>query len=156
VHGPFTLRFGIPGYRGLTTVAVQDLDEFDTIVRFVGKLAREQAMSIQVDLRAAPPGGGGAVLIQFLVGQDERSSLLWYEDGTGFAAVDPYLPRRPCSMHFTHIHDVGCAPPDQTQVTQSTVHDALAVYLLTGERTKWLGWREIPAASDRARCQLRS
>jgi hypothetical protein len=85
------------------------------------------------------------VLIQFLIGQDERSRLLWHEDGIGFAAVDPYLPQRRRSLEFTHSHDVGCAPPDQTQVTQGTVYDALAVYLLTGERTKWLGWREIPA-----------
>jgi hypothetical protein len=139
------MRFGMPGYAGLATLVAGDLDEFDAIVRLVDRLAREQAMSIQVDLRASPPGDGAPVLIQFLVGGDERSSLLWHEDGIGFAAVDPYLPRCSYGIQFTHIQDVDWASPDETQVTQVTVHDALAVYLLTGERTKWLGWREIPA-----------
>ena len=145
MHGSFTLRFAIPGYPGLATAAGRGLDEFEAVVGLVGLLAREQAMTIQVDLRAAPAGPGDPVLVQFLIGDDDRSSLLWHEDGIGFAAVDPHLPRRPYGIAFTRSREVDCAPPDETQVRQSTVRDALAVYLLTGERTKWLGWREIPA-----------
>lgn len=143
--GSFTLCFMIPGYPGLATMAGRGLDQFETIVGLISQLARDQAMSIQVDLQAAPHGADDPLLIQFLVGGDDRSSLLWHEDGVGFAAVDPYLPQRPYGIEFTRGREIECAPPGETQVRQATVGDALAVYLLTGERTKWLGWREIPA-----------
>jgi hypothetical protein len=145
VPGQFTMCFGVPDCADVTCVAVRDLDEFDAVTRLVGQLARKQAMSIQVDLQAAPPGAGDPVLVQFLVGDDGRSSLLWHEDGAGFAAVDPHLPQRSYGVPYTHFHEVECAPPDETQVTQATARDAVAVYLLTGKRTKWLAWREVAA-----------
>jgi hypothetical protein len=139
------MRFTIPGYVDMTTVSVQDLDEFDAVARLIHKFAREQGMSIQVDLQASSPDEDDPVLVQFLVGDDERSSLLWHMDGVGFAAVDPHIQRRDHGMQFTHFYDVEFASPDETQVAQATVREAIAVYLLTGQRTEGLGWHEIPA-----------
>jgi hypothetical protein len=139
------MRFGIPGHADMTTVSVQDLDEFDAVARPIRKLAREQEMSIQVDLQASSPGEDDPVLVQFLVGDDERSSLLWHMDGVGFVAVDPHIQRLDHAVQFTHFHDVEFASPDETRVAQATVREAIAVYLLTGQRTEGLGWREIPA-----------
>jgi hypothetical protein len=66
-------------------------------------------------------------------------------DGVGFVAVDPHIQRLDHAVQFTHFHDVEFASPDETRVAQATVREAIAVYLLTGQRTEGLGWREIPA-----------
>jgi hypothetical protein len=126
-------------------VTVRSIDEFDMAVDRVTRLAHGRGVSFQVDLKAYPPRRGDPVLIQFLVGDHERGSLLWHEDGIGFAAVSPGLRPRACDTPFVRFHGAEAASAAETQIGQRTAIDAVVVYLLTGERVQSLEWREIEA-----------
>ena len=145
VHGLFRMEFQAPGHADVTRVAVHSLEELDAVVDQVGRQACDRGMSFQVDLQASPLRRGDPILVQFLIGDNERSSLLWHEDGVGFAAVDPHLRPGLDDLPFVRFRDVECAPPAETQCAPRAVLDAVVVYLLTGERTESLGWREIEA-----------
>jgi hypothetical protein len=139
------MEFRALGGVDVSRVVVRSLDEFDAVADQVSRLALEWGVSFQVDLQAAPLRRGDPILIQFLVGNDERSSLLWHEDGVGFAAVDPHLELWHDDLRFVRFQGVEWASPAETQITQRSAHAAIVVYLLTGERTQSLGWREIEA-----------
>ena len=139
------MEFRAPSEADVTRAVMHSLDEFDAIVDQVGRLACDRGVSFQFDLQASPLRRGDPILVQFLVGDKERSSLLWHEDGVGFAAVDPHLKPSLDDIRFVRFQRVECAPPAETQITQHSVLEAIVVYLLTGNRTESLGWRETEA-----------
>jgi hypothetical protein len=143
MDGSFRVEFGRPGDTDVSRMVVRNLSEFDSTWDRLGRLARARDLNYQVDLQASPLRDGDPILIQFLVGVTDRSSLLWHEDGECWAAIDLRLSLWHEDIRFARFHGIGCAPPTETRIAQHTVGEALAVYLLTRERTRSLHWGEI-------------
>lgn len=144
MHGRALLRYHGFGDVDMTSTVVGGIDEFDEALEKVSARAELEG-ALQVDIQDVPLRPGGPVLIQVLVGPGSRSSLLWHEDGVGFAAVDHRLSPLTAELSYTSGSDRRSAPPEETRIAAHTAIEALVVYLLTGERVASLGWVEIAA-----------
>lgn len=123
-------------------VFVDNVDQLERLLDDI-ELAAIQAQCVyQVDLWLAQMKAQDPILLQFLIGHPQRSSLLWHEDGTTMIAavklVQPISEGIACKRYsVTKIMD-----PELTMITPSAVRDALVLYLLTHSQPDFLLWTE--------------
>jgi hypothetical protein len=131
---------------GLSRTVVSGVDGLDGVLADVGLAAVVGCRTYQVDMWRTRCSAGDPLLIQFLVGHPLRGGLLWHEDGETFAAVDHVVPELPNEIEYVRVDRTHLMDPCCARLLPGTVQDALAAYLLTGERPESvLDWIVAPA-----------
>jgi hypothetical protein len=139
------LNWAAPGDERFRIAQASDLEAFQGALEEVRNHSIVEDLTYQVDMYARPRSLGDPILIQFLVGPHDRSSLLWHMDGYSFTAVDPRVGVWQEGIDFARFHGFSVAPPALTRIHLKTATDALTAYLLSGERTESLLWNELEA-----------
>lgn len=96
----------------------------------------------EVDLQLADIRMDDPILIQFLIGHPDRSSLLWHEDGVTMIAIEQTIPYLLGGIKCERLHDSRIVDPEYTRISPPAVREALSSYLLTGHRPDFLDWSE--------------
>ncbi|MGH3402693.1 MAG: Imm1 family immunity protein [Streptosporangiaceae bacterium] len=129
---------------GTTNVIdVHSCDEFDRALDTIELAAIFESAFLQVNIRLWGLVADDPILIQFLVGHSKRSSLLWHEDGSSWAAAMEEM--QPLAERICCHNPAGPTylEPELTLVTQTLVREAMAVYFMTGSRPESLSWHEM-------------
>jgi hypothetical protein len=119
----YLLRWGV-GTPAVCEVQFSDTDGLMSALDRVTCESIAAGATLRADLYTSPTVMD-PLLIQFTVGDPSATTLLWHLDGEAMVAVDR-------------------GPEPAPSVSPSTLRDALAVYLLTGERASALNWESLP------------
>jgi hypothetical protein len=123
-------------------VFVSSVDQLEQVLDEI-ELAAIQAQHIyEVDLWLAHIASDDPILVQFLVGHPDRSSLLWHEDGGTKFAVAGRVERTSEGISCRRFGDTKIVDPGLTMITPSEVRDALVLYFLSNSRPEFLMWTE--------------
>lgn len=121
---------------------VASIEDFDAALEFIELSAMQGECIYQVDLYPTDWRAGDPIMIQFLIGHPERSSLLWHEDGTTLVAVEERITLLSYSLQSERSGDRDDIEPDRTMVTPATVRNSLSLFILTNERPENVIWIE--------------
>lgn len=138
-------RWGASADHDFRYASFEGIDEFEAAVDMITRSATESSTVYEVGMRRVPPDSrADPVLVQFLIGDHSRSSLLWHRDTGMQVAVDPRLPELSYDLTFERLGGRGIAEPLYTRVAPEMVRQALIVYLLTNRQAEGLDWQEAP------------
>lgn len=99
---------------------------------------------ISVDVRIEKRSADDPLMVQVLLGNHQRSGLIWHLDGQSVAAVDPRLPCWSTSMTIVDSFGSENLDPALSRITARDARDALRHFLETGERSTALDWETVP------------
>lgn len=83
-------------------------------------------------------------MVQILMGDHPRSSLLWHLDGESEVAVDPCLEQWPTAIEVSTYFGTENLEPLFTKITGADAREALRHFLETGRRASALAWEPVP------------
>jgi hypothetical protein len=119
-----------------------DVDALDSTLDAIELSAMLAGCVYEVDMWLAEIKVDDPILIQFIIGHSDRSSLLWHEDGTTMIAVAEHMVQLGASIRCERPAGYTEKEPRLTMVSPSQVRDALSVYLLCDRRPDLVGWIE--------------
>lgn len=121
---------------------ITSLEQLDSVLDSIELSALVAGCVYQVDLRLSRITIGDPIMIQFLIGHPERSSLLWHEDGTTQFAVQDNISCLKESLMYKRFGNTNYSEPQFTMISYSVVRDALTLYLLLDRRPESINWIE--------------
>jgi hypothetical protein len=121
---------------------IASLDQLEAVLGTIELMSMQSGYIYQIDLRLAQISVGDPILIQFLVGHPERSSLLWHEDGVTMLAVQSQRNRLRESLSCKRFGHNEYVDPQFTMIDYAAVRDILSLYLLLDRRPDTVNWVE--------------
>jgi hypothetical protein len=121
---------------------ITSLDQLDSVLDSIELSAMQTGCIYQVDLWLTYINIGDPIMIQFLIGHPERSSLLWHEDGTTMIAVQDHIGRLTESLVCKRFGETDDIEPQFTMIGSAAVRDTLSLYLLLNRRPDTVNWVE--------------
>jgi hypothetical protein len=118
------------------------MEDFDSALDSVELSAMQGECIYQVDLFPADVNRGFPIMIQFLIGHLERSSLLWHEDGRTLIAVEKHVAPLTYTLQCERFAGREDVEPNLTMVTPAIMRDSLTLFFLTNERPEIVTWIE--------------
>jgi Immunity protein Imm1 len=121
------------------------VDDLDSVLDSIELSAMQGECIYQVDLFPADLRSGDPLMIQFLIGHPDRSSLLWHDDGATSFAVEGRMALLDYILHCERLGSRDDVEPNLTMVTPATVRNILILFVLTNERPENVVWIEAEA-----------
>lgn len=118
------------------------MEELDSVLDSIELSAMQGECIYQVDLCLTYIGADDPIMIQFLIGHPERSSLIWHEDGTTMIAVEEAITPLGDPLRCQRAGRSDYIEPNLTMITPATVRDTLSIFVLTHRRPDNLNWIE--------------
>jgi hypothetical protein len=121
---------------------VTSVDELDFVLDSIELSAMQYDCIYQVDLWLTHISSDDPILIQFLIGHSERSSLLWHEDGTTLIAVQEQVTPSSEGLRCERFGIPDYIDPGFTMISPAAVRDALSLFVLVNKRPDISRWKE--------------
>lgn len=131
---------------------IASLDQLESVLDTIELLSMQSGCAYHVDLWLTHISVGDPILIQFLVGHPERSSLLWHEDGATMFAVQDQVNRLTENLTCKRFSQDEYIEPQFTMIDYAAARDTLCLYLLLDRRPDTVNWAE--AEQDLEACLL--
>ena len=132
---------------------IADVDQLESVLDTIELRSIQNGYIFYVDLWLTHIGIDDPILIQFLVGHPERSSLLWHEDGATMFGVQSNISGLPGKLACRRFGQNEYIEPKFTMIGYAAVRDTLSLYLLLDRRPDTVNWVE---AEYDLECALRT
>lgn len=127
---------------------VHDVDELRALLARVHLDCLDSGVAQQIDVWAGSwhPDEDDLPdpLIQALVGNPDRGSVLWHEPDRSWIASHSSLPILPGAIRYDRGGQGDDLDPAHARLTPADVPDVLSHFLTTGERSPHLAWLPMP------------
>ncbi len=121
---------------------IASLGQLESVLDSVELWSMQSGCIFCVDLWLTHIGIGDPILIQFLVGHPERSSLLWHEDGATMFGVQDHISCLSENLTCKRFGQNEYIEPQFTMIGYAAVRDILSLYLLLDRRPDTVNWVE--------------
>lgn len=136
-------RWRPPGM-SIQSATVSDVEELDQLLDGLGFTAALFGTPLQVDMIPLDRPSADPLMLQFVIGDAARTSLVWHLDGQAFAAVQRGVESPGDPLEFAGLFGRDSVDAEDARLLPEPLREMLIATLLTAGRPHGLDWHEMP------------
>lgn len=141
--GSWTLRWRVPE-QPVEHATVNDRIGLERLLNSLRLSAAATGAALQIDMTRDPPLSHEPLLVQFVIGDRARGSMLWHIDGRSFSAVEAGSEFPAAGLGFFSLAGGDAVEPEQARLRPETLRELLIEMVRTGARPNNAEWHEAP------------
>ena len=141
--GSWILRWRVPE-QPVERATVNDPIGLERLLNRLGLSVAATGVPLQIEMMREPRRSHEPLLVQFVVGDRARSSMLWHTDGQSFSAVETEAEFPAASLGFASLAGGDAVEPEQARLRPETLRELLLEMVCTGTRPSNVEWHEAP------------
>ncbi|NDK91507.1 hypothetical protein GYA93_18265 [Gordonia desulfuricans] len=123
---------------------VHDPGGIERLLVHLGLSSAVTGTPLQVDMMQVPLRSHEPLLVQFVIGDRARGSMLWHTDGQAFSAVEVGCGFSAAFLGFFSLVGGDAVEPEQARLRPETLRRLVVEMVRTGVRPSCVEWHEAP------------